>query len=418
MSILASECGVAVSEVVDDCALLELGVDSLLSLLISSRLAEELDVEINPNTLLALTDIKAFKDFLHHTSTHAPSQIDSFNGPLRALVDNQEAELSNSHSEIPSQNDKLPNGFNTPLVNGVNHHGKGEGHNAEEIPAPTSVVLQGRPSESSRALHFFPDGSGSAFSYASIPAIAPEVVLVAYNCPLIKQPRKLMDTYFWLYIDAYVHELYRRQPKGPYHLGGWSAGGTIAFCVARRVIEDGHTVQTLILIDAPPPPLLQRLPDRFYEHCNAVGLFGNEMPSASAPEWLFPHFKAMLHMFEGCSIEPLKVTGGAIANVMIVWATDAVFDGVTYPALSRHADDPEGMQFLVSRCKTFSVGEWQDWLPGSRIDVYHVDGQHHFSIMVCDFNYFPFLIASFQQQSPPLLVHLDLWPHQLIICQH
>jgi thioesterase domain-containing protein len=52
--------------------------------------------------------------------------------------------------------------------------------------------------------------------------------------------------------DLYVQEMRRVQPRGPYHLGGWSLGGLVAFEMARRLREQGEDVALLALLDCSP----------------------------------------------------------------------------------------------------------------------------------------------------------------------
>ena len=52
-----------------------------------------------------------------------------------------------------------------------------------------------------------------------------------------------------LYVDAVL----AAQPEGPYWLGGYSAGGPIAFEMARQLHARGHPVARLVLLDAPAP---------------------------------------------------------------------------------------------------------------------------------------------------------------------
>ncbi|AQT82913.1 hypothetical protein B1R94_18220 [Mycolicibacterium litorale] len=47
----------------------------------------------------------------------------------------------------------------------------------------------------------------------------------------------------------YLRAIRRVQPRGPYHIGGWSLGGLIAFEMARQLSEQGDHVGSLILID-------------------------------------------------------------------------------------------------------------------------------------------------------------------------
>jgi thioesterase domain-containing protein/acyl carrier protein len=53
----------------------------------------------------------------------------------------------------------------------------------------------------------------------------------------------------------YVEQLRTVQPEGPYHLGGWSMGGVIAFEMAQQLRAQGQEVAKLFLVDvlAPSP---------------------------------------------------------------------------------------------------------------------------------------------------------------------
>ena len=44
----------------------------------------------------------------------------------------------------------------------------------------------------------------------------------------------------------------RVQPEGPYHLGGFSFGGLVAYEAARLLIEDGEKVAFLGVVDSRP----------------------------------------------------------------------------------------------------------------------------------------------------------------------
>lgn len=52
---------------------------------------------------------------------------------------------------------------------------------------------------------------------------------------------------------SYVEAVRRTQPNGPYRLGGYSAGGAIAFEMARQMIGAGHAVERLVLLDCNAP---------------------------------------------------------------------------------------------------------------------------------------------------------------------
>jgi amino acid adenylation domain-containing protein len=54
-------------------------------------------------------------------------------------------------------------------------------------------------------------------------------------------------------IADYSKEIVSTQPHGPYHLMGWSLGGTIAFDIAAMLESQGHTVGFLGLVDSTIP---------------------------------------------------------------------------------------------------------------------------------------------------------------------
>ncbi len=53
--------------------------------------------------------------------------------------------------------------------------------------------------------------------------------------------------------QRYVEAMRRRQPEGPYRLGGYSGGGVIAFEMVRQLQVAGHKVERLVLLDAWAP---------------------------------------------------------------------------------------------------------------------------------------------------------------------
>jgi thioesterase domain-containing protein len=54
-------------------------------------------------------------------------------------------------------------------------------------------------------------------------------------------------------VAAYVHQIREVQPHGPYLLGGWSYGVSIAFHIAQELIRSGDEVGLFISIDAEAP---------------------------------------------------------------------------------------------------------------------------------------------------------------------
>jgi thioesterase domain-containing protein len=51
----------------------------------------------------------------------------------------------------------------------------------------------------------------------------------------------------------YIEEIRKVQPEGPYHLGGWSSGGLIAFEMAQQLARQEREVALLALLDTAVP---------------------------------------------------------------------------------------------------------------------------------------------------------------------
>jgi thioesterase domain-containing protein/acyl carrier protein len=53
--------------------------------------------------------------------------------------------------------------------------------------------------------------------------------------------------------EDYIRAIQRRQPRGPYFLGGYSFGGLVAFEIAHQLQRQGHKVALLVLLDSGGP---------------------------------------------------------------------------------------------------------------------------------------------------------------------
>jgi thioesterase domain-containing protein len=88
--------------------------------------------------------------------------------------------------------------------------------------------------------------------------------------------------------SRYVPALREAQPSGPYLLGGWSLGGSIAFEMARQLTARGERVSSLILIDSPapggnvPPPDESRLLAAFAS--DLIRVLGPSQASGPTPD--------------------------------------------------------------------------------------------------------------------------------------
>lgn len=245
-------------------------------------------------------------------------------------------------------------------------------------PQAQSVLLQGNPKTASTIMFLFPDGSGSATSYASIPFLSPLLVVYGFNCPFMKNPRDLiMD--FPSVCAIYIKEMKRRQPTGPYFIGGWSAGGVVAYEIALQLLTMGETVQKLIIIDSPCPVALAPLPSSLFRFFDQIGLLGTSR-TGSSPSWLVPHFEATVRILG--NYEPLPMPPGKSPNTLMIWAKDGVYDK-SLGAWEYQSDQEETktMKWLLYQRDNFGDNGWGQLLGEDAMTFARVDG-NHFSMMV------------------------------------
>lgn len=470
MNILASETDVDPSELVDEEAFENLGVDSLLSLTISAKLREELDMEI-PSTLFTDNDtIGALKKYFAQFDGTAPpadesdtetsedsdtgtpeDDADSSTPPSSATsvadVDEKPAvaeggpsiarevvaeEMGIDMSELTDKLDladtgmdslmsltvlsalrertgaDLPSSFlvenNTiediekalgmrpkqrvvpsskstakpknksedPHLETVNAKLQVHRKDLTGYPNATSVLLQGSAKTATKKLFLFPDGSGSATSYINIPNLGPDVAIYGLNCPFMKNPQQ-----FLIGIDGvatlYLNEMKRRQPSGPYFIGGWSAGGVLAYEIACQLLAGGDKVSKLLLLDSPCPVKLEPLPARLHHFFDQIGLLGSG-GTGSSPDWLLPHFEYSIKAL--AEYQPQPMPKGQAPKSFAIWAREGVCGkpGDPRPPPAEN-EDPAPMKWLLDNRTDFGDNGWAQLL-GDGMKFAVMDGNH------------------------------------------
>ncbi|KAI1363172.1 polyketide synthase for naphthopyrone YWA1 [Xylaria arbuscula] len=335
-AILAEEIGVKVEEVWNVPSLAELGLDSLMSLTVLGRLREELNVDL-PADFLLIDDMAVIRKKL--TAGSSEPEV-----PASAMI----AHNTTARTEAPIT-----------------------------VPAATSVVVQGNLKTARKVLFLFPDGSGSATAYAGLPRVAPDVALVALNCPYVKRPQDMKCALQDL-TAPYLTEVRRRQPHGPYYLGGWSAGGISAYDAAATLMVQGEKIAGLVLLDSPNPIHLEKLPQRLFHFLNRSGVFGSDS-TKGAPEWLLQHFNAFLDALDKYEIKPFGP--GKTPPTHTLWAADGVYKSTGGERLAEQPDDTREMKWLLNERTDFGANGWDNVIEPDRLNIEVLEGANHFTMM-------------------------------------
>ena len=298
LSIVAAESGYDLEEMNDDTVFTDMGLDSLMGITISSILKRDMGVEL-PGTFFidnqTLGEAKVALGLGQDPKTTTPHDLDeSLDTP--------------NLTRVPSPGD----------LNTVDFISKDElwSFPREDLPVITTrpsvevgplgkiIVLQGIETSEATRLFLLPDGSGSPASYIQLPSLGPNVCVYGIESPFVKEPSKYTCNADEM-ANNFMTAIVKKQPTGPYMLGGISFGAMYAYNVARKLLEAGKQVKGLLLIDVALPkavdtsveevmrhleeagriPVLSRQTQAQKEHLRStVGAFMKYRPSPMLPE--------------------------------------------------------------------------------------------------------------------------------------
>ena len=372
--IISEESGIPTQELHADASFEDMGVDSLLSLLCASRFREELGLHYEAFIFLECPTVKDLETFWKK-GTPEPKTVGGPDAVLTSMISGSQIEYDRgsggeTQSSASSSYEASSKSTGTSITD-----------DSLKLSA-TSLLLQGNPtlSTTAKSLFLLPDGSGSCSSYAALPRVHDSIAVVGINCPFMKTPEQYncgIDTVSALYVE----EIRRRQPQGPYALGGWSVGGIFAYHAAQQLVSKGEAVTDLILIDCPVPlEGLDHLPRRYYEYCDQIGLLGEVNGiKKDPPKWLIPHFEACvnsLHDYRASAFIPVA----AAPKTHVIWASDAI-DRFCTPKFERRPDDPDGLRFLTEARTDYGPCGWETLLPDNKMKFSQITDANHFSMM-------------------------------------
>ncbi|KAJ6143009.1 acetyl-CoA synthetase-like protein [Penicillium samsonianum] len=115
-----------------------------------------------------------------------------------------------------------------------------------------STLLQGTPNPGVPSLFLTPPGSGYAFSYDPLPKFANDFAIYSLGSPFLMTKSEAT----WTVEEAaalYVKTIRSLQAQGPYLLGGWSMGAITAYEIAYQLHQQGERVLGIINLDMPIP---------------------------------------------------------------------------------------------------------------------------------------------------------------------
>ena len=389
---IAEETGVPLGDIDGSTDLASLGLDSLMSLTIGGKIRESTGHELPSEFFAENPTMDAIEKSLGVDKKPASKSGDSGRGNARQVIMSPDASEDETHPKADVSNCSIePAPKRSPETEPA----------PSSLPVATSILLQGLPT-SPRSLFLLPDGSGSATSYSLLPPLSSTNNLAVYalNSPFLKTPESYPPSIPTL-VSHFLTEIRRRQPHGPYHLAGWSAGGVCAYEACLQLISCGEAVAKLILIDAPCPLDLGRLPSHLHRFFDEHGLLGpapngNKTDGGGGtPDWLIPHFDASiaaLSAYRPARLPSKKKNQNGLPTTHAIWAKDGVCKFPTDPRPKMMVGkggggrrEPSGMSWLLDNREGAQLKSngWDSLLgaEGGIAETAVVEGANHFTLM-------------------------------------
>ncbi|KAI1076802.1 hypothetical protein F5B20DRAFT_572644 [Whalleya microplaca] len=258
----------------------------------------------------------------------------------------------------------------------------------ELIPVKaTSMLLHHRDSSSEdRNLFLAPDGFGSGAVFGALQPLlsrVKDVSVYALVSPFIKskpdleQPPTMEEL-----AGIYVTDIKRRQPRGPYLVGGYSIGGVIAYEMVRQLLEDGNEVEKLFLIDTACPTFANSLPDTlvdFLDSIDYIGMVNEHGVRTETKGRLLTSDHFTLARQQLLRYKITKLPRGKTPYAVLVSAREGVDKQVQVPRPEVLPGEQRIVDwFLNDRIDDGSLG-WDEFL--GNVSVIRADG-NHFSMMM------------------------------------
>lgn len=348
LDVIADEMGMDRDELTDDTDITELSRESALLRVVLKRISKSLGDNINASTFEGCDDVADLRERI--SKLHGSTQ------------DQDTAQLPSSP---------------TP-------------------PKQLVLLLQGNPATATKKVFFLPDGSGAGMAYMAIPPLDPSICLYGINSPYLHATEGFQGSFDDL-IPRWAEEIRKVQPKGPYNLGGWSAGGYFSFELAKLFMKDGEDVEKLILIDSPCRLEFEALPTKVVEYLARDNLMGN-WSRGGTPQWLVNSFTATIGAVEKYMPTPMTKPGpSGMPAVFIIWASEGVFkegEAQQHPELDLSV---KVARFLVEPRQDFGPIGWERLFPDMPILLERIPGNH---FMIVHPPYVSFVHKSTSEDDP------------------
>lgn len=365
LSLVADALGLEASDLTPSTTFESIGMDSMLSIRITSEFQRETGIEL-------------------------PAVFFSDQPTVAAAIEELDGSMETTPQEEPSRSPSPVSNLQLPVVSEAKTTSKSTRQDKLDNAVSRAILIQGQSRSRDAPLFMTTDGSGTVESYIHLSPLPKGRRIYALESPFLESP-ETFDLSIQEMASIFLRTIRRIQPQGPYLIGGWSAGSMYAYEVAHRLTTQGETILGLIILDMRAPSLI---PTSIVttDFVDKLGTFEGINRARDLPEEL--SVKERAHLMGTCRAlsrydAPAFPADRQPRQVAVVWAKLGLDNRPDAPiaAMCRPGVDigkqlgemtlPEFERYFNSwfygRREQFGTNGWEDLL-GDHISVHVVDG--------------------------------------------
>ncbi|KAE9372741.1 putative polyketide synthase [Stipitochalara longipes BDJ] len=399
MEAVAAETGIDLDEIEPSSFFSDMGVDSLMSIAIIDAIKKETGVVLPAsflNEYPTVADMKRKFEKTHDpmeaqtsASPTAPLAIGAPTSPPKTSVLDKESFIPPPPTPtVDEARDPAKPVVKTPIREASPKTKPVAAVTPEAGPKYSSnvVLLHGRPSSDQTPLFLIADGAGSATAYIHLPSLQTGLPVYALESPFLHCPNEYACSIEEI-ADIFKAAIHKTRPRGPYMIGGWSAGAVYAYEVSRRLLDEGEKILGLILLDMRVPRPMPDALEPNMELLEQAGLItgikraGRSLGTMSQKlkQHLLSTVKALM-VFDPVPMHPARRP----AHTVMIWAKIGMSEVIGSALPVADEPEPEGnimedantglKSWFYAKRRAFGPNGW-DKLVGD-VECHAVDADH------------------------------------------
>ncbi|KAF6830254.1 beta-ketoacyl synthase domain-containing protein [Colletotrichum plurivorum] len=256
---IARETGTDMSQLTDDIAVADVGVDSIMAIEITAAVKKQAGEDLQASFLLEYPTIGELRQAFGGVPIDVETDDSSSDGFASSASEDEDAGTSTPASCLTpgtTSNDVFDH-KDTQKVTAVSSETITEispPKPASPPPKARAILLHGRPGTGKTPMFMIADGTGTIATYIHLPPFKTDTPVFGIDSPFLRCPDQLTAEVgivgaAKLIVDAIIES----RPDGPLYVGGFSGGGMLGYEVSRQLADLGRTVDGLMIIDICSP---------------------------------------------------------------------------------------------------------------------------------------------------------------------